>query len=166
MLSLAVYFFGFVSISLAQEDTTWSRWSWLIGDWVGEGSGTPGQGTGWFSLHSSLGGKILLRKNHSEYPAAKEKREIVHDDIMIIYLDDSNQPSKAIYFDNEGHTINYMISYPGTGIVFTSTKVQDAPIYRLTYAPLDTDAINVKFEMSKDGEKFLTYLEGKCRKKK
>jgi hypothetical protein len=163
---LAIYLLSFVSISFGQQDTTWNRWNWLVGDWVGEGSGAPGQGTGWFSFLPDLHGKILVRKSHSEYPATKDKPEIIHDDMMIIYLDIANQPAKAIYFDNEGHIIDYTITFSEKAIVFTSNKTQSAPIFRLTYVPLDKETVDVKFEMSRDGENFVTYTEGKCRRKK
>ena len=157
---------GFVSISFGQQDTTWNTWNWLIGDWTGEGSGVPGQGAGYFSFQPDLGGKILLRKNHSEYPAVKDKPEIIHDDLMIVYRDKSDQTDKATYFDNEGNVINYSITYSQQSIVLTSGKVKNSPIFRLTYDALANEAIGVKFEMSRDGEKFVTYTEGKCRKKK
>jgi hypothetical protein len=166
IMTLALALLLLTSISFGQQDTTWQKWSWLTGDWVGQGSGTPGQGGGWFSLKPDLGGKILVRRNHSEYPAKEYKPEIVHDDLMIVYLDNSGQPGRAIYFDNEGHIINYAIAYRGKSIAFTSDKVQNMPLFRLTYASLENDTINVRFEMSKDGETFLTYTEGKCTRKK
>ncbi len=166
MIVFAITLFGIVSISYGQQDTTWSTWNWLIGDWVGEGSGTPGHGAGWFSLRPELNGKILIRKNHAEYPATKDKPEIIHDDMMIVYRDDSGQPDRAIYFDNEGHTINYAIANSGKTIVLTSVKRQNAPVFRLTYVSLDSETVDVKFEMSQDGKKFITYTEGTCRKKK
>jgi len=166
MTILAIFLLGFSSIALAQKDTTWNRWSWLIGDWVGEGSGTPGQGSGWFSFHLDLKGKILLRKSHSEYPATKDQPEIVHDDMMVVYPDDSNHNDKAIYFDNEGHVINYSITDSEKAIVFISSKAQNPPMFRLTYMPIDNETVDVRFEISQDGAKFVTYVEGKCRKKK
>ncbi|MDD8018824.1 MAG: hypothetical protein PHP42_10665 [Bacteroidota bacterium] len=156
----------FTSISFGQQDSTWKKWNWLIGDWAGEGSGVPGQGGGWFSLQPDLDGKILLRKNHSEYPATKDKPKIVHDDLMIVYFDYTGQPDKAIYFDNEGYTINYTITYAEKSIIFTSDKVQSSPLFRLTYVFLDKETIGIKFEMSRDGIKFTTYTEGRCIRKK
>jgi hypothetical protein len=164
--TLAIVLFGLASISFGRQDKTWEKWNWLVGDWVGEGSGTPGQGGGWFSLQPDLDGKILVRKSHSEYPATKDKPKIIHTDLMIIYLDSIGQPSKAIYFDNEGHIINYAITHSVKSISFTSNKVQNMPFFRLTYVSLGKGTIRVKFEMSQDGEKFLTYTEGTCTKKK
>jgi hypothetical protein len=152
--------------SPGQQDTTWQQWNWLIGEWVGEGSGSPGEGGGWFSLTPDLGGKILVRKNHAEYPAAGNRPRSVHDDLMIVYRDSVDQPTKAIYFDNEGHIINYSITYPDRAIVFTSERVGNAPIFRLSYRPLEPDVINIAFEISKDGERFMTYMQGKCRRRK
>ena len=166
LMILAVYLIASASISFAQQDTTWNKWNWLVGDWIGEGSGAPGQGTGWFSFVPDLHGKIMVRKSHSEYPATKNKPEIIHDDLMVVYLDDTHQPNKAMYFDNEGHTINYTIMYSDTGIVFTSNRELSAPVFRLIYIPLDKKTVDVKFEMSQDGKKFITYTEGKCIKKK
>ena len=40
------------------------------------------------------------------------------------------------------------------------------PVFRLTYTLLDNETINTKFEMSQDGEKFTTYIEGKSKKVK
>lgn len=165
MITLVIAILGLTSITFAQQDTTWNKWNWIVGDWVGEGSGTPGQGIGWFSLQSDLDGKILVRKSHSEYPSTPEKSGIIHNDIMIVYLDESGEPGKAIYFDNEGHIIDYVITYSEKSIVLTSTRISNMPIFRLTYTLLDKETVNVKFEMSQDGEKFLTYTEGKCRKK-
>jgi hypothetical protein len=166
IMALAILLLGLTSISLGQQDTTWQKWNWLVGDWVGEGSGTPGQGGGWFSLRPDLDRKVLIRKNHSEYPATKDKPKIIHDDLMIVYLDYAGQPSKAIYFDNESHTITYALTYLEKSIIFTSSKAQSMPVFRLSYNSLDKETIGIKFEMSRDGETFQTYTEGKCTRKK
>jgi len=78
------------------------------------------------------------------------------DDLMIVYPDYKGSPAKAIYFDNEGHTINYSITYGDNSIAFTSDKIPNVPIFRLTYTLLETEIVNTKFEMSQDGEKFST----------
>jgi hypothetical protein len=85
---------------------------------------------------------------------------------MVIYLDFTGYPSKAIYFDNEGHTINYTISYSDKTIILVSDKISAVPIFRLTYTLIDNNTIDTKFELSQDGEKFMTYIEGKSRKGK
>jgi hypothetical protein len=149
-----------------QQSAPWIKWSWLIGEWKGEGSGQPGKGDGKFSFKTSLNDKILVRSSHSEYPATSDKPANVHDDLLIVYLDYSGNPSKAIYFDNEGHTINYSISYTDKTIVLLSEKTPNIPVFRLTYTSLDADTIDTNFEISRDGEKFTTYIEGKSKKSK
>jgi hypothetical protein len=148
------------------QGSTWDKWNWLIGEWKGEGRGQPGQGGGTFSFKPDLDKKIIVRKSHSEYPATENKPKIIHDDLMIVYSDSTGSASKAIYFDNEGHTINYTITSSEKSIVFTSDKIPDVPVYRLTYTLIDKEDISVKFEMSQDGEKFMTYIEGKSRRSK
>jgi len=163
---LIIVLLGMTALSFGQNDTLWSKMGWLKGEWVGEGSGQPGPGSGWFSLKPDLDGKILVRKNHAEYPATQDRPQIIHDDIMIIYPDNNGEPNKAIYFDNESHNINYSITYLDQAICFTSEKEPNSPIFRLTYIALSQDTINVKFEMSQDGETFMTYTEGRCFRKK
>jgi hypothetical protein len=152
--------------SLSQQNSSWAKWSWLMGEWKGEGSGEPGKGGGTFVFKNELDGKILVRRSHSEYPASGSKPAIVHDDLMIVYPDLSGKPAKAIYFDNEGHTINYSITYSDKTIVLLSDKIPNVPIFRLTYIMLDDKTIDTKFEISQDGEKFMMYIEGKSVKVK
>lgn len=157
---------GILANCFGQSSTAWEKWSWLIGEWAGEGSGQPGQGAGTFTFKPGLDNKILVRESHSEYPASGNKPKVVHNDLMIIYPDYSGNPVKAIYFDNEGHTINYSISYADKSIALTSDKILGVPVFRLTYTLLENEAVNTKFEMSQDGEKFNTYIEGKSKKTK
>lgn len=167
MITKLILFFSLLtitSVSFGQQKTAWDNWNWLMGEWIGEGSGQPGQGGGVFSFSLDLENKILVRKSHSEYPAKDNKPAVIHDDLMVVYLDYTGSPSKAIYFDNEGHTINYEISYSDKSIVLTSNKIPNVPIFRLTYSLLDINIVDTKFEMSQDGEKFITYIEGKSKK--
>jgi len=163
---LSIAFFVLTLVSFGQQDSTWAKWKWIIGEWIVEGNGQPGQGGGTFSFKTDLNNKILVRKSHSEYPASEGKPKLIHNDLMVVYDDNSGIPSKAIYFDNEGHTINYSISYSETSIVFISDKVPNIPIFRLTYTLLENEIVNTKFEMSRDGENFFTYIEGKSKKMK
>jgi len=165
-LFLLITFLALVSNGFAQSNSTWNNWSWLIGEWKGEGSGQPGQGGGIFSFQPDLDGKILIRKSHSEYPASGNRPATIHNDLMIVSLDYTGNATKAIYFDNEGHIINYTISYAPNTIVLLSDKIPNVPIFRLTYSLLDSQMVNIKFEMSQDGEKFMTYIEGKSTKVK
>jgi len=153
-----------ITAGYGQQTSTWSKWSWLMGEWKGEGSGKPGQGGGTFSFKPGLDGNILVRKSHSEYPSRDNKGTLVHDDLLVVYKDSAGIPSKAIYFDNEGHTINYSVTCTDTSIVFLSDKISDTPVFRLTYELIDKETVNTRFEMSRDGVNFMMYIEGRSRK--
>jgi len=161
-LILTAILLNFMTLCFGQQNQQWEKWDWLIGEWKGEGDGQTGKGGGTFSIKPDLDNKVLVRKNHAEYPATTTKPKIVHDDLTIVYMDISGTPSKAIYFDNEGHTINYTISYADTSIILTSDKQPNSPVFRLTYTLNNGESVSVKFEMSRDGEKFMTYTEGRC----
>ena len=163
-LILTAILLNFMTLCFGQQNQQWEKWDWLIGEWKGEGDGQTGKGGGTFSIKPDLDNKVLVRKNHAEYPATTTKPKIVHDDLTIVYMDISGTPSKAIYFDNEGHTINYTISYADTSIILTSDKQPNSPVFRLTYTLNNGESVSVKFEMSRDGEKFMTYTEGRCTK--
>lgn len=135
--------------------------NWLIGEWAGEGSGEPGAGGGTFSFKPDLDQHVLVRKSHSEYPATGNKPEVVHNDLMIVYSGSVGNPLKAIYFDNEGHTIQYSVTSDDNSAVFMSEKLLNGPTFRLTYRLLDEHTVNTSFEISRDGITFKTYLEGK-----
>src|SRR5579864_3522443 len=85
----------------------WASYRFLMGEWVGEGDGQPGQGKGRFSFAPDLQGKILVRKNRSDYPASAGRPAFSHEDIRIVYREDGGKEQKAIYFDSEGHVIHY-----------------------------------------------------------
>ena len=163
-LLLTIGLLSILTTGFGQQTPPWEKWSWLLGEWKGEGSGQPGPGSGTFTFTPDLSNKILVRKSHSEYPATSNKPEVVHDDLLIVYLDFSGNPSKAIYFDNEGHTINYSITYTDKTIILLSDRIPNFPVFRLTYTFIDAGLINIKFEMSRDGEHFMTYIEGKAKK--
>lgn len=161
ILLLFLLSIGF-TISSGQNSPKWDNWKWLTGDWIGEGAGQPGTGQGSFSFFFDLDSNILTRKSHSEYPAEGNRPATIHDDLMIVYP--GNDATKAVYFDNEGHTIFYSVTYFRNSIVLTSEKAQNMPVFRLTYTLLDSGLVNTRFEMSQDGQKYIPYIEGNSKK--
>ena len=59
----------------------------------------------------------------------------VHEDLLIVYPAPSGPGFRAIYFDNEGHTIPYRVAMSPTGpsLVFESEGVAGEPRFRLSY---------------------------------
>jgi len=150
----------------APPDTgAWKPFEFLLGDWVGEGSG----GGGAFSLHPELGGKILVRKNHAEYPATNQRPAILHDDLLVVYRKSPSAPYRATYWDNEGHIIEYTVtgSPDGKSLSFVSDIVSGEPRFRLTYKETAADEVAIDFEIAPPGkpEAFAPYLSGKARRK-
>jgi hypothetical protein len=149
------------------EDDVWEPYQYLVGDWVGEGGGRPGQGTGRFSFRWDLQKHVLVRRNVAEFPAAQGRPAAVHEDLMVIHPAEKGA-MKAVYFDSEGHVIHYTVEAAkdrGT-LVFVSDPSPSAPRFRLSYVKRQGDEVLIKFEMSPPGKPdgFRTYLEGKARR--
>lgn len=149
---------------MGQQKPNWDKWNWLLGNWAGEGSGQPGEGGGTFSFAFDLDKNIVIRKSHSEYPETERNPKVIHDDLLIVYPDPAGTATKAIYFDNEAHTINYTVTVTDKEVVMVSEKGPDIPVFRLVYTLIDDETVNTKFEMSQDGKTFATYIEGKSKR--
>jgi hypothetical protein len=148
-------------------NSEWTKWNHLIGEWVGEGNGEPGKGNGSFSFKTDLNGKIIMRKNHTVFPESEKSKELIHDDLLIVYHQAEGAPEEALYLDNEGNTIKYMVSYAEKAIILTSEKSADKPRFRLSYETIDAKTVIVKFEMASPQapDQFRIYLAGKAFKK-
>jgi hypothetical protein len=152
----------------AQAPDPWTDFRVLVGKWEGVGKGAPGTGGGTFAFELTLDGSVLLRRSHSEYPAAGDRPSAVHDDLMLIYRE--GPAIQAIYFDNEKHVIHYAVALspsPRT-ITFTSPIAPNAPRYRFIYRVIDGDTVNSRFEMAPPDkpDAFALYIEGDARRVK
>jgi hypothetical protein len=145
-----------------------AKWRALIGDWSGEGGGNPGSGSGTSSFQFDLQQQVLVRRSHSEYPASGNRPATVHDDLMVIYADSGSEQSRAIYFDNEGHVINYFATWSAGGdvVTFVSKPAPGTPQFRLTYKKADAQTWTISFEMAPPGQPdaFKPYVSGQLRR--
>jgi hypothetical protein len=145
-----------------------SKWSALVGEWAGEGTGNPGNGAGTSSFQFDLQKQVLVRRSHSEYPAAGSRPATVHDDMMVIYPG-SGEESRAIYFDNEGHVIEYTATWTSGAetLTFLSKPTAGAPQFRLIYKKVDAQTLTVAFEMAPPGQAgaFKPYVSGRLKRK-
>jgi len=156
--------------SRAQESAKeWPGFEYLIGDWVGEGGGQPGQGTGGFTFLPDLQNHVLVRKSHATYPATKERPAFAHDDLTVVYRDSDDAPPRAVYFDSEGHVIHYSVTVSADRktIEFVSEPTPSSPRYRLTYLMTGSGDLTLKFEIAPPGkpDSFSTYIEAKAKRK-
>src|SRR5580658_1247866 len=113
VLATAALFMSLVSASPQAKDP-WEKLEFLIGTWSGGGSGKPGEAVGGEATFSfDLNKKVMIRRNRAETASKPgEKSPVVHEDLMIIYLLPPNDGFHATYFDNEGHVIQYKVSFP------------------------------------------------------
>jgi hypothetical protein len=155
------------SSAQSKESANWDAFRFLIGEWVGEGTGAPGEATGDFSFSFDLEGKILVRRNRADYPATKDKPAYSHTDLMVIYQEPEG--ARAIYFDNEGHVIHYAVSLSKdqTTLTFLSDPSPSAPRFRFTYNKAKNDSMTFQFDIAPPGkpEAFSKYLEGSLHRK-
>ena len=162
-------FFVLTQTSFAQSTNAgWEKWQYMMGEWQGEGSGQPGEATGMFTLKPKLDGNILERKGRTSIAATNTHPAFLHEDVMIIYKNRDGNPSKAIYFDNESHVIQYDITYDDHKILLVSENIPGMPRFRLIYEKLDEKGLNIRFEMAMPNapNDFKLYLEGKNKKVK
>lgn len=141
----------------------WFKFQFLIGEWVGQGGGVPGQGGGTLIFHFDLQGQVILRKNHVEFPAVQGRPAFSHNDMTVIYADPAGF-IHASYFDNEGHAIPYMVGATEDGkmITFVSEPTANSPRFRTTYIRQKDDAMIIRFEIAPPDqpEEFAIYTEG------
>jgi hypothetical protein len=156
-------------LALAEDDPSrsWPGWEMVLGHWVGDESrGKPGQSTSsGFSFVPELGGKVLVRRDRAEYPAASGRPAFSHEGLMVVHPVEKTKGFRAVYFDNEGHVIDYEVAVAAKDkrIVFTSAVKADAPAprFRLTYEAVPS-GLSIRFEVAPPGkpDAFSTYVEG------
>jgi len=160
---------GLVFAQAAKVPDNWARLSFLAGEWEGVGTGAPGEAIGGTSFAFDLDKKILVRKNWAKYPPQPgEKTGLFHQDLMIIYRSPGESSFRAIYFDNEDHVINYLVSFPEkpNAAVFETDPAQKGPLFRLTYELRADGTLANVFLIAGPGEGFKVYAQGVLKKKR
>lgn len=152
-----------------QGANTWGPWQFLLGEWIGGGSGEPGKGAGSFAFALDLQNEIIVRKSHTEYPPSKDRPAFSHDDLMVVYQEPQKQ-TQAIYFDNEGHVIHYSVEFSAdsNSVIFLSDRRPSAPQFRLTYVKREQGSLGITFDVAPPDRplEFSRYLEGVAQQRK
>ena len=122
----------------------WKEWAPMIGEW--EADPTAAGPSGSFTLTPELQGRVLVRKNRADYPATKDQPASRHDDLMIIWREGG--ATKASYWDNEGHLIQYVARIEGNTFTFLSEPQAKQPRFRLIYTVTGPKAMSLRFEIA------------------
>ena len=165
--ALAVSLAALPARAPAPASDTRAPLAFLAGAWdAGANTGARGTGTGSTTFERSLQGRVLVRTNHAEYPAAGDRPATTHDDLMVIYAA-AGGALEADYYDNEGHKIHYAITVPAAGrAVFLGDVPAAGPRFRLTYVKRDDKIVDGQFEMAAPGhpDEFQKYLAWEMRR--
>ncbi len=155
---------GSAALAVGSVADPWAAWRPLIGEWVAEGGGTPGAGSGTIGFAFDLQGNVMVRRNTVDYPAKADRRAFRHDDLMVLFHE--NGATRAIYFDSEGHVIRYACAANADGTSWTQVSEGPPPGYRLTYELLPGATLRVSFAISPSGkaQDFKTYVTGLARR--
>ena len=167
LLFVAVY--PFDARSQTASTAHWGALDRLIGSWVSDpgSGGAPGQATkGGETWSHDLNNDILVRRDFSEYPKSSGRTVLRHEGLMVV-APNMQQSYTAHYYDNEGHTIAYLVAASDTAIVFTSNPIPNAPQFRLTYRPIGA-AYEETFEIAGPNQPgmFHPYVKGVIRRSK
>ncbi len=124
----------------------WQPWQFLIGTWKGDAKGDAGEGPGEFTFKTDLDGKILEATNNQEFPAKDGRPAFTFHSLMIIYL--SGTDTQAIFYDNEGHVLNYTVQFSDNPkkVTFTGETVPYTPAYRFSYTDNGDGTLKVDFD--------------------
>jgi hypothetical protein len=148
--------------------------NFLLGTWsattVDTGTGDGGKRAGWYTFRKDLDGHAIQRRSTLDKCPVPASDACNHHDILTIFPDANALPSDhkalvfALYLDNEGHAIYYLVRSPEPNTaVFQSQGPTTVPVFRLTYR-LDTSGpeptMTGRFEMAPPGtESFHTYQQ-------
>jgi hypothetical protein len=151
----------------AQTPAGWDALTKMQGDWIADAGagGKPGAATrGGETWKSDLDGKVIIRRDFSEYPAAAGRPAFRHEGITV-FAQSPDGKIIAHAYDNEGHVIDYDVVASSSSVVMTSKQVPGAPQFRLTYSPHDT-AVGVSFEIATPDAPgtFKPYVSGTVRR--
>jgi hypothetical protein len=135
----------------------------LVGTWAADSGsgGKPGMAVrGGETWVLDLDGRVLSRRDYSEYRATSTRPAFRHEGVMLIAPAPGNG-FLAHSYDNEGHVIDYAIVANDSGIVFTSRAVSAEPQFRLTYR-VTGDKCAVQFEIAAPDQPgvFHSYVAG------
>jgi hypothetical protein len=138
---------GKVAAASATSDPHWGALQFLSGTWVAAIDGKPESSS--YTFAPEMNGHELVRRCSTGCNSGPMGPG--YSDVLYIYKAAADQPYRAIFFDTEGHVLQYEISTPSANkAVFLSDGSVPGPRFQLTYE-LDGGTMNGKFEMLPPG---------------
>lgn len=136
--------------------------SFLLGTWEAKTINTPDvTAIGIYTFQMELKNHLVARHSTSAGGCQGPTGfDCAHGDLLYIYSDNPTGLLRAIYFDNEGHTIHYVVTAPTpTTAEFLSDTTQPGPQFRLFYE-LKAGIMNGRFQIRMPGQQeWKSYLE-------
>lgn len=156
-----------MSAQTAPSNNPFQSLSFLEGTWDAKTDGSSGvDSNGKYTFAMELRNHVMARHIVSKDSCkGPESYDCNHSDLLYIYFDAPGQTLRAIYFDNEGHVINYSVSTPTpTTAVFLSDSSQPGAQFRLLYER-KADTMFGKFQIRMPGQNdWKSYVEWNGRK--
>ena len=160
---------SFCAIAMAQATSTqsqptdpWKGLRFLLGTWEAktQGGSAGAAASGTYTFRLDLKDHVLARHSLSSGCKGPADFDCEHGDLLYLYQEAAGQPLKAIYFDNEGHVIQYEVTTPASNTaVLLSAASSNGPHFRLMYE-LKGPVMLGKFQMRMPGQSdFRSYLE-------
>lgn len=148
------------AVLAAQAPDPFACLHFLEGTWKGDNAGDPGKGEGGFTLKRELDGKVLVRRSWAAFPPRDGKPALRHEDLTTIYRDGDR--ILALYVDNEGHAIRYVVEPSAEGGAVFRSEAQPGPVFRLTYRAKGPDRVGIAFALAMPDkpQDFRTHVEG------
>ena len=142
--------------------------SFLLGTWEAKTVNNPDvTATGTYTFRTELNGHVLARHTVATGCKGPDDFNCRHGDLLYIYSDGPAHSLHAIYFDNEGHVIHYLVTTPTpTTAEFLSDAAAPGPQFRLLYE-LKAEVMSGKFQIRMPGQPdWKSYLEWTGSRKK
>lgn len=168
---LALLFSAVLAPQTSTVPDIWEPVRFLVGSWLGDVSGQPGNGQCERAYRFVLNDRYLEIRSKSTYPAQpKNPKGEVHEDWGMISYDRSRKAFVLRQFHLEGFVNQYVSEPVREGpLRFTSEAIENIRAgYRAreTYTITGPDNFVERFELAEPGKDFELYSETRFRRKK
>lgn len=142
----------------------WKAFQFLFGTWSGDGLGPGGKGPGTLTVEPDLDGTILRAVNSQSFSGNEKQPPFTYRGMIIL-----SSPTRALFVDNEGHVLHYIVRATSNKVVFTGEReaVPVAPRFRFSYTLLKDGKLDCSFDIAPmdTPDKFTIHVSGTASRK-